>query len=428
VTSRPLHAVQFPPAAGERMLSALAAALDGTGPAILPLDPDLPEPALARILTSLAPAALHTIEGTTPLDLAAARPPAAAGAGRDGVRDHDARDHGVRDGTAVVIATSGSTGAPKAVELSAAALTASASASLRHIGAGPGERWLCCLPAFHIAGIGVLVRSLIAGLEPVIVPAVTPEILAASGCVHVSMVPTQLRRLLDAGASPGRVGTVLLGGAASSDGLLAQARAGGWRVVTTYGMSETCGGCVYDGVPLDEVSVRLGAAVSGADAAVSDADAGQIQISGPVLFSGYLGQPDLTAAALRDGWFRTADLGRWRADGTLGVRGRADDVINTGGEKVVPGEVEAVLGTCEGVADVVVIGMPDAEWGEAVTAFVVAADPADPPDLERLRSQVREAVSVYAAPKRVVLMPEFPLLPSGKPDRLALRHMGIQGA
>ena len=327
----------------------------------------------------------------------------------------------MRDDTAVVIATSGSTGVPKAVELSAAALTASASASLRHIGAGPGERWLCCLPTFHIAGIGVLVRSLIAGLEPVIVPAVTPEILAASGCVHVSMVPTQLRRLLDAGASPGPSGTVLLGGAASSDGLLAQARAGGWRVVTTYGMSETCGGCVYDGVPLDDVSVRLGRVLSGADA-------GQIQISGPVLFSGYLGQPDLTATALRDGWFHSADLGWWRADGTLGVRGRADDVINTGGEKVVPGEVEAVLGTCEGVADVVVIGIPDAEWGEAVTAFVVAADPADPPDLERLRSQVREAVSVYAAPKRVVLMPEFPLLPSGKPDRLALRHIGIQGA
>jgi O-succinylbenzoic acid--CoA ligase len=410
------------------MLSALAAALDGTGPAILPLDPDLPEPALARILTSLAPAALHTIKGTMPLDLAAARPLAAAGARRDGVRDHGVRDHGVRDDTAVVLATSGSTGAPKAVELSAAALTASASASLRHIGAGPGERWLCCLPTFHIAGIGVLVRSLIAGLEPVIVPAVTPEILAASGCVHVSMVPTQLRRLLDAGASPGPVGTVLLGGAASSDGLLAQARAGGWRVVTTYGMSETCGGCVYDGVPLDGVSVRLGPVLSGAGAGLSGADAGQIQISGPVLFSGYLGQPDLTAAALGDGWFHAADLGWWRADGTLGVRGRADDVINTGGEKVVPGEVEAVLGTCEGVADVVVVGIPDAEWGEAVTAFVVAADPADPPDLERLRSQVREAVSVYAAPKRVVLMPEFPLLPSGKPDRLALRHIGIQGA
>jgi o-succinylbenzoate---CoA ligase len=401
------------------MLSALAAALDGTGPAILPLDPDLPEPVLARILTALAPAALHTIKGTRPLDLPAPRP------------------HGVRDDTAVVIATSGSTGEPKAVELSAAALTASASASLRYIGAGPGERWLCCLPTFHIAGIGVLVRSLIAGLEPVIVPAVTPEILAASGCVHVSMVPTQLRRLLDAGASPGPIGTVLLGGAASSDALLSQARAGGWRVVTTYGMSETCGGCVYDGVPLDGVSVRLGpglsgadAVLSGADAVLSEADEGPIQISGPVLFSGYLGQPGLSAGAgaLRDGWFHTADLGWWRPDGTLGIRGRADDVINTGGEKVVPGEVEAVLGTCEGVADVVVVGIPDPEWGEAVTAFVVAADPAVPPDLEQLRTWVRDAVSVYAAPKRVVVVPEFPLLPSGKPDRAALRHIGIKGA
>jgi o-succinylbenzoate---CoA ligase len=383
------------------MLSALAAALDGTGPAILPLDPDLPEPALARILTSFAPAALHTMKGTRSLDLPAARPAAAAG---------------VRHDTAVVIATSGSTGQPKAVELSAATLTTSAAASLRRIGAGPGERWLCCLPTFHIAGIGVLVRSLIAGLEPVIVPAVSPEILAASSCAHVSLVPTQLRRLLDAGASPGPVRTVLLGGAASADALLAEARNAGWRVVTTYGMSETCGGCVYDGIPLDDVAVRLGAGT------------GQIQISGPVLFSGYLGDAGLTASALRDGWFHTADLGWWRGDGTLGIRGRADDVINTGGEKVVPGEVEAALGTCEGVADVVVIGMPDAEWGEAVTAFVVAADPADPPVLEDLRTRVRQAVSVYAVPKRVVVVPEFPLLPSGKPDRIALRRMGVQGS
>jgi o-succinylbenzoate---CoA ligase len=388
------------------MLPALAAALDGTGPAVLPLDPDLPEPVLARILTAFAPAALHTMTGTRSLDLPAARPAAAAGV----------RPGGVRDDTAVVIATSGSTGEPKAVELSAAALTTSAAASLRRIGAGPGERWLCCLPTFHIAGIGVLVRSLIAGLEPVVVPAVSPEILIASGCAHVSLVPTQLRRLLDAGASPGPVRTVLLGGAAPGEGLLAEARRAGWRVVTTYGMSETCGGCVYDGVPLDEVSVRLGHEHS------------RIEISGPVLFSGYLGRPDLTAAALRDGWFRTADLGWWRPDGSLGVRGRADDVINTGGEKVVPGEVEAALGTCEGVADVVVIGLPDAEWGESVTAFVVATDPADPPDLATLRSHVRHVVSVYAAPKRVVVMPEFPLLPSGKPDRMALRRMGVQGA
>ncbi len=417
------------------MLSALAAALDGTGPAILPLDPDLPEPALARILGSFSPAALHTMTGTRSLDLPAARPAAAANVRHDGGRD-SVRD-GVRDGTAVVIATSGSTGEPKAVELSAAALTASAAASLRRIGAGPGERWLCCLPTFHIAGIGVLVRSLIAGLEPVIAPAARPEIVAGSGCTHVSLVPTQLRRLLDAGAGPGSVRTVLLGGAAPGDALLAEARNAGWRVVTTYGMSETCGGCVYDGVPLDDVSVRLGPQIErpgaeparpGADTLRPGGEPGQIQISGPVLFSGYLGQPGLTASALRGGWFRTADLGSWRADGTLVVRGRADDMINTGGKKVVPGEVEAALGTCEGVVDVVVIGMPDAEWGEAVTAFVVAADPADPPQLEDLRTRVRQAVSAYAAPKRVVVVPEFPLLPSGKPDRMALRRIGVEGA
>jgi len=379
------------------MLSMLAAALDGSGPAILPLDPDLPEPALARILESFAPAVLHTTTGTRSLHLPAASEAAAAG---------------IRADTAVVIATSGSTGEPKAVELSTAALTASAAASLRRLGAGPGERWLCCLPTFHIAGIGVLVRSLIAGLEPVIVPAISADILARSGSAHVSLVPTQLRRLLDAGASPGSVRTVLLGGAASGDALLAEARTAGWRVVTTYGMSETCGGCVYDGLPLDDVSVRLGS------------DGGQIEIAGPVLFSGYLARPDLTAAAVQAGWFHTADLGWWRPDGTLGIRGRADDVINTGGVKVLPGEVEAALGTCDGVADVVVIGVPDAEWGEAVTAFVIAADPGDPPVLECLRRHVRQAVSVYAAPKRIVVVPEFPLLPSGKPDRLALRRLG----
>jgi o-succinylbenzoate---CoA ligase len=392
------------------MMSALAAALDGTGPAILPVDPAMPEPALTRILTAFAPTALHTMTGTRSLSLPAPAPGAAAGERHDGVGQP-----GVREDTAVVIATSGSTGQPKAVELSAAALTASAAASLRRIGAGPGERWLCCLPTFHIAGIGVLVRSLIAGLEPVIVPAVSPEILAASGCSHVSLVPTQLRRLLDAGASPGPIKSALLGGAASGDAMLAEARTSGWRVVMTYGMSETCGGCVYDGVPLDDVAVRLGTG-------------GQIEIAGPVLFSGYVGQPALTAAALRDGWFHTADLGCWRPDGSLSVRGRADDVINTGGTKVVPGEVEAVLGTCDGVADVVVLGLPDPEWGEAVTAFVVAADPADPPDAGDLRSRVRHAVSVYAAPKRVVVVPEFPLLPSGKPDRAALRRMGVHGA
>src|SRR5271165_1975047 len=339
VTTRPLHAVLLPPSAGQEMLAALAAALDGSGPAILPLDPALPRGALSAALEAFAPAAIRTMEGTRPAPASAHGSPPGVGAD-----------------TAVVIATSGSTGAPKGVELSAAALTASASASLRRIGAGPADRWLCCLPAFYVAGIGVLVRSLIAGTEPVISPSLTTDVVAAAGCQHVSLVPTQLRRLLDAGAAPGPVRTVLLGGAAAPDELLTQARDAGWRVVTTYGMSETCGGCVYDGLPLDGVSVRTGAG-------------GRLMISGPVLFSGYRLQPGRTGEALIDGWFRTADLGVVSGDGRVVVRGRADDVINSGGKKVLPGEVEAALGTCAGVADVVVVGVPDADWGEAVTAF-----------------------------------------------------------
>jgi len=376
------------------MLAALAAALDGSGPAILPLDPALPAAALTRTLDALAPSHLLTSEGTTRLP--------AAGAGRAAA--------GVAESTAVVVTTSGSTGMPKGVELAAAALRASATASLRRIGAGPGERWLCCLPTFHIAGLGILVRSLVGGTEPVIAAKADPDVIAASGCAHLSLVPTQLRRLLAAGAGPGQVKTVLLGGAAAGGDLLPAARAAGWPVVTTYGMSETCGGCVYDGVPLDGVS-----AAPGPD--------GRIRIGGPVLFSGYRRQPALTAAVLSGGVFQTADLGLLQPDGRLVIRGRADDVINTGGEKVVPGEVEAVLGTSPQVADVVVIGVPDAEWGEQVTAFVVAADPAAPPELGQLRAIVRQALSAHAAPRKVFVMPVLPLLPSGKPDRAALRAL-----
>jgi O-succinylbenzoic acid--CoA ligase len=397
VTSRPLHAVLLPPTGGGRMLTALAAALDGTGPAILPLDPALPVPALNRMLETLAPTAIVTMDGTR-----------ARGGSSRGIRPV-----GVTDDTAVVIATSGSTGEPKGVELTAAALTASAAASLRRIGAGPGDRWLCCLPTFHIAGLGVLVRSLLSGTEPVIAAKADPQVLAASGCAHVSLVPTQLRRLLDAGAGPGQIRTVLLGGGAAAGDLLSAASAAGWRVVTTYGMSETCGGCVYDGNPLDGVSV-----VPGSD--------GRIEIAGPVLFSRYRLRPELTAAALAGGRFRTADLGYLGADGRLVVRGRADAVINTGGEKVVPGEVEAVLGTSPQVADVVVVGVPDTEWGEVVTAFVVPADLAEPPDLDQLKSIVRQALSVHAAPRKMFVMPVFPQLRSGKPDRAALRAAALR--
>lgn len=394
MTSRPLHAVLLPPAeAAGRLLGALAAALDGAGPAIVPLDPALPRSRLAELLEALAPSVVETAHG--PERYVSARPARGPAPG-------------VSPETALVIATSGSTGLPKGTELSAAALLASARASLRRIGAGPGERWLLCLPTFHIAGIQVLVRSLLAGTAPVVDGRLEPGTLAAAGGAHVAMVPTQLRRLVEAGADLSAAATILIGGAAVPPGLLDAARAAGGRVVTTYGMSETSGGCVYNGMPLDDVSVDIG-------------PGGRIRIAGPVLFSGYRLRPDQTAQA-RDGrWFVTSDLGSIGPSGELLVRGRADDVIITGGEKVVAAEVEAALATCAGVREAAVVGRPDAEWGELVTAVVVAADPAAAPPLADIRAHVRDRLPAYAAPSALLLVPDMPLLPSGKPDRAALR-------
>jgi O-succinylbenzoic acid--CoA ligase len=359
----------------------------------MPLDPALPRPRLAALLDALAPSVIETPHG-----------PERYGGPGPGSGQHP----GVGADTALVIATSGSTGQPKGTELSGSALLASARASLRRIGAGRGERWLCCLPVFHISGIGVLVRSLLAGTSPVIADRLEPGTLAASGCEHVSMVPTQLRRMLDAGDDLAAAATILLGGAAIPPGLLDAARASGVRVVTTYGMSETCGGCVYDGMALDDVEVDIG-------------PGDRIRIAGPVLFSGYRLRPDLTAQARDSRWFVTSDIGSIGPSGELRVRGRADDVINTGGEKVVAAEVEAVLGTCAGVREAAVIGRPDPEWGELVTAAVVPDDPAAPPALADIRAHVRAAMSAHAAPAALMLLARMPMLPSGKPDREALR-------
>jgi o-succinylbenzoate---CoA ligase len=294
----------------------------------------------------------------------------------------------------VIVSTSGSTGAPKGVELSASALLHSARASLARIGAGPGERWLCCLPANHVSGLQVLVRSIVTGTEPVVDP--------GQEYTHVSLVPTQLLRLLEAGTPLDRLGTILLGGAAAAGPLLERARAAGARVVTTYGMSETCGGCVYDGYPLDGVSVRV--------------ERERLVIDGPVLFSGYTSRPR------RTGPFVTSDLGYVDKTGYVRVRGRADDVINTGGYKVVPGEVARALETCPGVREIVVVGLPDQEWGERVVAIVIPADRRDPPDVKLLRTHASGVLPRYAFPSEVVLVDTIPLLPSGKPDLARLRR------
>lgn len=395
MSPRPLHAVLLPAVTqAGRLLEVLAAALDGTGPAVLPVDPRLPPGQVAALLRALGPDTLETETGTERL-----------GAGKSAA---------LAPGTAVVIATSGSTGEPKGAELSAAALRHSATASLARLGAGPGQRWLSCLPPSHISGLQVFVRSLQAGTDPVVVPRLDgPAAVAGAGCGYVSLVPTQVRQLLGQPGGPAALasfGGILLGGAAVPAGLLAEARAAGARVITSYGMTETCGGCVYDGRPLDGVSVRIAAG-------------GRIQLAGPVLFSGYRGRPELGVAAMDGPWFVTSDLGSLDGSGRLTVRGRADGMINTGGEKVAVDEVAAVLAGCPGVRDVAVTGRADPEWGELVTAIVVPADPADPPSLAALRAAAAGQLPGFAAPRAIVLVPAIPLLRSGKPDLRALRQL-----
>jgi O-succinylbenzoic acid--CoA ligase len=324
------------------------------------------------------------------------------------------------EGAAVVIATSGSTGAAKHVVLSARALQASAQATAERLG-GPA-RWLLALPAHHVAGVQVVVRSLLAGAPPVVqdlragfrpeaFAAATRELGSDRRCT--SLVPTQLGRLLDAGGAAldalRGYSAVLVGGAALAPQLHERALAAGVAVVTTYGMSETAGGCVYDGVPLARVGVEL-------------EEDGRIRLGGPTLADGYLGDPELTAAAFVDGWFRTGDLGHWRA-GRLEVLGRADDVIVTGGEKVAPAAVETVLAAQDGVAAACVVGVPDPEWGQIVAAAVVVDGSLDAALAERLQAAVRAALGRAAVPRVLRAVPRIPLRGIGKPDRTATARL-----
>ncbi len=258
----------------------------------------------------------------------------------------------------------------------------------------------------------MLVRSLVTDGDPGIVNRVDAALVESAGCDYVSLVPTQLGRLLDAGAPVDRFHAILLGGAAIPAGLLDAAAAAGARVVTSYGMTETCGGCVYDGLPLDGVRV---ASVGGL-----------IRIAGPVVFARYRLAAELTAASLDEGWFITSDLGEVAADGRVTLRGRADDVINSGGEKVVPADVEDALRGLDSISDAVVVGTPDPYWGERVTAIVVAEGGLGSPSLAEVRRELKDALPRYPLPRAMFGIDQIPLLASGKPNRLRLRQIAVE--
>jgi O-succinylbenzoic acid--CoA ligase len=363
----------------------------------------------ARHLT-LVPAAELTqdvvraaLDGRVPLAVLPSGPPALVEAARRALRP----EAPLEDGADLVVVTSGSTGDSRGVLLSSAALRASATATHARLG-GPGT-WLLALPVSAIAGLQVLCRSVLAGTRAEVLAKDEP--LAAAVCRmpagrrYTALVPTQLRRFLDEEPDALRsFDAVLVGGAATDAALRDAARAEGVTVVPTYGMTETAGGCVYDGQPLDGVRVR-----------VTDG----VELAGPTLALGYRLDPDATGAAFAGGWFRTRDAGAIGRDGRLTVTGRLDDVVITGGVNVAPAAVEAALREHPGVADAVVFGRPDDTWGQRVVAAVVPASGARL-ELSVLREWVADRLGRPAAPRQLHVLDTLPLLHTGKPDRRAV--------
>jgi O-succinylbenzoic acid--CoA ligase len=316
----------------------------------------------------------------------------------------------VATGCAAVVETSGTGAAPRPVALPRSGMEAMAGAYSAAIDAGPGDRWLAALPLSGVAGLAMLARSYVTGVPITVHPAFAADAVAAAAGSNgsiVSLVPTALGRLLDAGAPLDRFRVVLVGGGPVPAALLERAQRHGVRVVTTYGMTETWGGFALDGVPIRGARVRIGTG-------------DEIEVAGPMVMTGYHHDPAATASAFTgDGWFRTGDAGRW--DGhRVRVTDRLRDLVISGGVNVSPTAVEAALVELDTIADVCVAGCADPEWGEAVTAFVVPADAARPPTLAELRAAAKGHLPDAWAPRRVELVDVIPRNAAGKPLRRKL--------
>jgi O-succinylbenzoic acid--CoA ligase len=346
------------------------------GDAVAPLDPSAPDAFTSTALEVLA---------------------------ADAIVDADGEEHRLDDGRptetgdAVVILSSGTGGVPKAAVLTHDSLEASAYMTATSLGVDPAARWLACLPLHHIGGFGVVSRALVtaAGLE--VHPGFDADAVtdaARRGATHTSLVPTALARI-----DPSIFRVILLGGSAIPADRPPNA-------VATYGMTESCGGVVYDGLVLNGAGLRI------------EAD-DRISLSGPTLLRAYR---DGTDPKDSEGWFRTSDIGSVDAEtGRLTVWGRADDVIVTGGEKVWPDSVEALLKTDPRVDAAAVIGRADPEWGQRVVAVVVPSDPSRPPRLDDLRRLVKEHLPAACAPRELELTESLPRTSLGKVRRAELR-------
>lgn len=340
------------------------------GDALLPVDQRLPQQAKRDLLHRLGAGAV-------------------IGAGRDEQALPGGRP--VEDGDALVVATSGSTGEPKGVVLTHAAVAASAEATSQRLDVGRDDHWLACLPLSHVGGLSVVTRAIHTGTRLTVLPQFDAGAVAATEATLVSLVPTVLARI-----DPSRFRKIVLGGARAPADLPV-------NVVTTYGLTETGSGVVYDGVPLDGVELWI--------------DGGEIMLRCPMALRCYRDGIDPRDPG---GWLATGDLGEIDTSGRLVVHGRRDDLIVTGGENVWPEPVEAALRTVPGVADVAVAGTPDDEWGQVVTAYVVPRAGGEPVTLDAVRAAVKAVLPAFAAPRRVLIVDRLPRTALGKVQRVAL--------
>lgn len=367
------------------------------GDAVAVVDPRAPRARLEEMVEALQPARVVGTSGSVPLP--AGRP--------------------VPGDVAAVVSTSGTTAEPRRVLLTRTALSASATAVSAALGVAPDDRWLACVPLHYVAGLAIVARSYFCHTAMTVHPAFDIGAVSASAdagrgdrCTLVSLVPTMLGRLLDAGAPVQRFRRILLGGAPIPPSLRERAAAAGARIVTTYGLSETGGGCVHDGEPLAGVEITLSAD-------------GEILVRGNVVMRGYHRDQAATERAFtKDGRLRTGDLGRLDPDGRLKVVDRLKDVIITGGVKVSPVGVESVLAGHPLVRDVVVVGQPDEEWGEAVVAFVVPRSELERPTLPDLRRFAADRLTAAELPRRLRYVATLPRSSSGKVLRRQLRQAG----